>query len=604
VTTTAVTDAEAPPAAEPPSPPSTGLGPGTPRSPLGMFAAVLVFLATTAYSPVVNYQSWTPKAALLPLVLAVGAPLLVSARRGVWARTATAGLALVVVAAVSTLFAVNHTVAVFGLYGWGTGLLFVAALPAAWAIGNRLDPRGRADVRWALVAGVVANVVVGVLELRLDLDFARLTLVEGRPTGLLGGSVPFSQVMAAGAALAAAAFAVRRAWTLAFVVAVAVGVQIGGGRFALAVLVVAAVWVLVRQGVRPGVVFAALAVAGLLLGAAASHGTGSASASARVAGEGSSGVRTRLENWKVAAGAVADRPVLGVGPGGYSIAVGPRRTLELARSEGSERLFADGHNLVVEYATTTGIAGLAAFAAFAGLALWPARGWAGGAALALLAMHGVEPQHVMLTPLVFLLAGVGTPPGAAMGSVIAVAGRRVTAGLVARAAIVVVGVAMAAVLLFADFELHQSDLDFTIGQARTGMRLLPRWKEPPALQARNYLYYAIVKDDPALYERSRRWRLEGVRREPTDSQSWTKLADVELRLLQLEPAERHFHAALRANPQSVTARIGLAQVLMAGDRPADAVDVLQEAMLRRPGGRNREIVDQLLTEARRLQANA
>ena len=603
VTTTAVAEPAGPPGTDPPGPPGDADATAEPRTPLGLFAAVLTLLMTIAYSPVVNYQSWTPKAALVPFVLAVGLPCLWANRRGPWRQAALAGMALVLVAALAALFAVNHTTAVFGLYGWGTGLVFVAALPSAWAIGTRLDDRARADVRLALVAGIVANVAVAVAELRFDLEFARLTLVEGRPPGFMGGSVPFTQLVAAGVGLAAASFSLSRRqwWTLALVPVVGVGVEVAGGRFGYAVLVAAVVWVAVRHRLRAAAVFAALAAVGLLLGGVAGRGTEAKSASSRIAGSGTSGVGTRIENWKVAADAFTSRPILGTGPGTYAAATGARRTLKLARLEGADRLYADAHNVVVEYATTTGIAGLAAFLAFGWFALRPARGWAAGAALALAAMHAVEPQQVALTPLLFLLAGVASPPIVLSTMRVVLPGRRLGARVARGTSLLVAAVASGS-LLFGDYQLRQSDLDFTIGQARSGMRALPRWKDPADLLARNYLYHAIVEDDPALYEQSRRWRLEGAQREPTNSEAWSKLADVELRLLRLEPAEAHFHRALRTNPQSVIARIGLAQVLLASNNAEAAIDVLEEAKLRQPGGQNLVAVDELLTQARRRAA--
>jgi len=601
VTTTAVADPAGPPGTDPPGPPGDASATAEPRTPLGLFAAVLTLLMTIAYSPVLNYQSWTPKAALVPLVLAVGLPCLWANRRGASRQAAIAGMALVLVAALSALFAVNHTTAVFGLYGWGTGLLFVAALPAAWAIGTRLDERARRDVRRALVAGIVANVAIAVLELRLDLEFARLTLVEERPPGLMGGSVSFTQLVATGVGLAAASFSLSRRWTLALVPVVGVGVEVAGGRFGYAVLAAAVVWVAVRHRLRVAAVFAALAVVGLMVGGAAGRDTSGKSASSRIAGSGTSGLSTRIENWKVAADAFTSRPILGTGPGTYAAATGSRRTLKLAKLEGPDRLFADAHNLVVEYATTTGIAGLAAFLAFGWLALRPARGWAAGGALALAAMHAVEPQQIALTPLLFLLAGVAAPPLVLTTMRVVLPGRSAD-GRVGRGALLVAAAAASGVLLFADFQLHQSDLDFTLSQSRTGARLLPRWKDPAALMARNYLYRGISERRRADFFTSERWRQEAVAREPTDAQAWSNLGELRLRLSQfdrreLDAAEVAFDRALVANPQSVVARIGLAQVYLTRGDGAAARRVLQAALEREPEGRNRTIVLDLLAQA-------
>jgi hypothetical protein len=118
----------------------------------------------------------------------------------------------------------------------------------------------------------------------------------------------------------------------------------------------------------------------------------------------------RLTVWRVMSEAALDRPVLGWGPGsaqsGYLAAASSQDLRDAGRQ------WYDAHDLFIETAVTTGLLGLAALIALVTmLAVRAVRGsrdraWAFGAAAGLAAYSLVEPIGLVLTPLLFLFAGV------------------------------------------------------------------------------------------------------------------------------------------------------------------------------------------------------
>ena len=118
----------------------------------------------------------------------------------------------------------------------------------------------------------------------------------------------------------------------------------------------------------------------------------------------------RLVLWQVSARAWLDRPILGWGSGAtlsaYLHEASPAEVAESGRG------WEDAHNLVLEAAVSTGIFGALALLALLGSAALrslrspPAEAWAMGVAAGLGAYSLVEPLNLVLTPLLFLAAGV------------------------------------------------------------------------------------------------------------------------------------------------------------------------------------------------------
>ena len=138
-------------------------------------------------------------------------------------------------------------------------------------------------------------------------------------------------------------------------------------------------------------------------------------------------------------------PLLGTGPGQFRAATSRLRTVAIARAETPDRLYVDAHNLVVEFATTTGLLGLAALLAWLLLASRRASGPLLGFALAVLAAHLLEPQSVRTTPMALLALG-------AAGPTLAIAPLR-RVGRAATAMLAALALAGGARLLAGDFHL-------------------------------------------------------------------------------------------------------------------------------------------------------
>ena len=537
-----------------------------------MFAGAFALLLPLLFSTVVLGTFWSPRYALLAVEAAVGLPVLLALLRSDGRRAAVAALAFAGWAILSFAWAPNRTLAFWGSFLWGTGALFVLALVGCWAVGVAAGPRATAWVEKALLVGAGANAVVAVLQMTTDLSSFQLWRVDGRSSGFWGNPVYLSGFLVGAVWLVVPRIRARPAMWGAFTVLLATALQVAGGRFAAALLAAAVAGAWRIAGGRTAALLALCLGTGLLLGAGLARQHDGVSVSSRASVAPASGVRPRLETWASARHAVAERPLLGHGPGRYRAATARFRTLSLAREEGPDRLYADAHNLVVEYGVTTGLPGLALFLAWTGLAIRRA-GWGAplaGFALLVLAMHLVEPQNVGLTPLAFLALGAAAPLAAAPRSLVPI-------GL--RGAAIAAGAALAGVILLGTYHLEQSRLDFRIDDARRARRLLPPWPEVRDQTARIYTFRGKSERAPALLVPAREWRWAAVAADPDDPTWWNDLAEAELNAQLTRPAARHFREALRRNPWSARAMNGLGRIELVEGRP-DRADHLFRRSLR------------------------
>src|SRR5438552_1057106 len=163
--------------------------PGVARSRISLGAGAVGLLLPVVFSPSVSAPTWTPRAALLLLVIAVGLPRLAVLLGGPARPAALAAVAFLAVGAVSAALAGTPALAVFGLYGWGTGLLFIAALVAAWALGAPAGGKGPRSIEGALLVAVGINVAVTLVQGAFDLRAEPFSRYQGRAAGLLGNPV-------------------------------------------------------------------------------------------------------------------------------------------------------------------------------------------------------------------------------------------------------------------------------------------------------------------------------------------------------------------------------------------------------------------------------
>jgi hypothetical protein len=343
-------------------------------------------------------------------------------------------------------------------------------------------------------------------------------------------------------------------------------VQLSGGRIGLVLLGLVVVLALVRAGWRTTVIVVALGALGVGLASVAyPSDTGAAS---RLAGSSSSSVLGRVDRWRMALPAVADRPLLGIGPGLYRRGTSPHDTVAAARAFGADTLYQDGHNFVVEYAVTVGLVGLALLLTWIVLAALGARGelaWFaafGGVSLLL------QPQFVGLTPVLALALGAAAAPRAAPdpGSTRARAG--VTTARVIGVVGVVAGLAVSVVLVRGDVQFDRAASDRRPATARRAMQELAPWTDPSEFLARVEL--ARVPTDPDASDRALRAARVAVDRDRSAPGSWLLVGQIEVQRRHPARAAHAYGQALRWNPQSTTALLALARI--ADDR-GDAAEV-------------------------------
>lgn len=530
--------------------------------PSAMFAGSVALLLPLFTHPSVLLSPFSLRYAALAIVIAVGGVLLANLVRSSARTPAIVALGLAGWALLSATLSPQPAMSLWGMFGLGTGALFVCALAASWAVGLTSGEGGRALVERGLLAGAIVNAAVAVLQTLLDLTAFDLPLYEhNRAPGLLGNPVFLGALLAA--ALWLVLHRLARSWRWGSVVLLfGAALQLSGSRFSLALAVLALPAALLSKTLpwKPTLAAAAALLVGVVGGTLVADQRGALSGTQRAFSQPvySGGLSNRIETWRTAPAAIAERPIVGWGPNRYSQATSPRRTL--AVSEGRpETLYTDAHNLVVEYAVTTGVPGLALLIALVVLSLRRARlaSPLTGFALLALAGHLLQPQNVALTPLTFLALGAGMvgvclppPPPRVM---VALAGA--------------LGLAAAATGVYGVYLLEQTRLDFTTRPAERASDILPPWPEPRGILGNITAFHGISRGgDAATLARSRAFLLEAAQRDPADPALWNSLAEAELRDGLDVEAGRHFGLALQRNPWSVRALNGLGQIaLNAGD---------------------------------------
>ncbi|MHB1488011.1 MAG: O-antigen ligase family protein [Acidimicrobiales bacterium] len=522
-------------------------------TPVGLFGAAIAALLPIMVSPALDQTYWSLRDAFIPVIAGVGLTSLVALYAGPHRRVALMATAFGLWAVISALASPEPTVAFWGVYTVGTGCIFVVALIGCWAMGASVGSRGRGLVEKALLFAVLANTAMALLQVIIPHGLGILALFQGRSDGFMGNPVYLSQLLAGGWWLVGARFARRRLAWAGPALAVAAAIQVSGSRFALGLLVVAAVAGVFAFGRRAGLTLAALALVGLLAGSALAHLNGAVTSSARAGTDASSGIKPRVESWWSARHAVANRPLLGEGPGTYLAATTPYHPLGMAQTEGPDRLFADAHDIVVEYTVTTGIPGIILLVAWFVLMVRRTR-WRqplAGFALLVLAMHLAEPQMVATTPLAFLALGAAMalrepPKPVVKAPVRAILG----AGAVATGVFLIVG----------SVQLKQAQLSENPAQARAAIRDLPAWYQPREQLASDYLFLADTHNDPSYRVRAEREYLRAIAVDPAEPNLWVALAGIESKAGHLRQAARYDRQALVKNPWSLLGLQALATI--------------------------------------------
>ena len=482
------------------------------------------------------HQFWAPKAGVCLLLVGPGLVALAGLVRA-GSRPAVLAALFLGLATVSTVTSGSVVVALTGAPNWGTGLLFVAAVAGAWALGAAATDERRRQVLLAVVAAAVVNAVVAWLQAR-NLVTPALESPQ-RSFGLMGNPVHLGALAAGAVWLVGERFGRGRgrAGWLAALVVVAGAAQLSGGRAAVGLAVAGAGLATVRAGVRRGAAIVVATVAALSL-APAWADAGAVSGSSRALGsEATAQVDLRWTVWGIALDAALERPVQGWGPGRFQAATSPRTTATM--SEGGVSIWKDAHNWVVEYAVTTGFVGLGLLGAWLATAGAYSRGPLAVFAALLGLFLLVEPQSVAVTPLALLALGAAArepapvpPPGRAWP--------------LTAAAGVAVGAAAAGSLLAGEAFLRQGQLDTSVRPYERGAALLPPWADISRLGGRIQSYAALRS--PPLQRRALAFARDATRRDPDDPLTWTYLGQLELAWGSDDGARRALARARERNP--------------------------------------------------------
>ena len=545
------------------------------RTDASFVLGALTLLLLVGYSTNLAAGFWSPRAAGVLVLAAAGLPVLVrlALTPSSLRRPATAAAAFVAWAVLSTALSPRPLLALLGRYNQGTGLLFVAGLAGAWALGSTASERARLTIERAVLVGALVNGAVAVLQTAVDLNALHWDLVDNRAPGLLGNPVHLGAISAGAIALIVPRLAGRpRQWAPALAL-VAAAVQLSGARAALVVAVVVTVGscIALRLPTMTTTIACGALVAGVLAGTIVAAAAGTASASARTSTGADGGMSARVDTWVAARHSTARHPLLGVGPGRFQAATSRDRTLAIARAEGPEKVFTDGHNLVVEYAVTIGLPGAAALVAWLVLAALLGRGPRLLFALAVLAVGLVEPQSVVTTPVALLLLGAAGPA--------LLSARRGTGERSVTGAFVAVALAAGGLLLIGDFHLDQARLDSSVGHARAAERLLPPWPEPASRLSFVYVYRGELTRAERDRAEALRWRTEAVRRDTDNPGLWNDLGDAKAKAGDDTGAQTAYRRALARDPWSIRALNGLGRLAAASGDSAGARSYFRRSLL-------------------------
>lgn len=538
---------------------------------VGLFAAGIALIWPLAYSPALYSPVWAPKFAIVIVVAAAGIPLMLRER----SRAGVAATAFLAVATVATLLSDSPLMSLVGLWNWGTGWLLIASLVGAWAIGRALSEHDRSLVEKALLTSTVLIAVVALLQMTVNLTSLGLPLVFGRSTALQGNPVYLGGVLIFGLVLSAWRVACRDYRWIPGVVLIAAALAVAQGRVSLLVACLTPLALLRARGARPALVVALAVGTGWMAGLGvtlvsdvpnAPGRTDRASAEVAVGTyTAREGLAPRLRTWATAWPAIKERPLIGAGPGRFWAATIRHRTLAMTRFQPTQ-YYTDPHNFLVEFATTTGILGLAALLAWLGVAGRGAGGPLGLAAGMLLLMHLLQPLSAVVTPLAMLALGASTARRAVPGShrLQSSAGRRrlptiTLVSRVAQIAGVMIGILGAAVFLRGQLALRHAYLTFDPRASALADRYLQAWPEA-AEQRAVVAASAVDRNLEPDWDVVRRHLREATRRDPADPRVWARLGDFEQSRRNVEAAKAAYTRAQKVEPWSLRATKGLAEV--------------------------------------------
>jgi hypothetical protein len=245
------------------------------------------------------------------------------------------------------------------------------------------------------------------------------------------------------------------------------------------------------------------------------------------------------------------------------------------------RVVADGHDIFVEVAVTTGLLGLACFLVWLfGTARSAARCGFLGFAGAMVAVELVEPLNLAILPLAFLALGAATAvrlkpevvPGATVGQLAVPPAHHVTSrGVVVSSRIVTVVALVLALLLGATMVTGDAYMfrgtnfrpgqPFNLAAAKDANRLLPYWPDP-ALEIAQIEVFDSLNEPSASSDLvdARQWTAVAVNRDSDNPELWTQLAVADIDLKAYGLARIEYYRALSCDKWFTQALQGLGQL--------------------------------------------
>lgn len=378
---------------------------------------VIALLIPVAYVDAFFVPSWTPRMALLLVVLPLGTlHLLRQARtKDTAARSA---ICFLLACTSATIISGAPLWNVRGGFARESSLVFVGGFFALWALTRTVSVSGREFIVRASIAGLALSGLVGVAQLVAQPTDGFLQMIGNRPSGLSVNPVYFGALMAGAGAIAA------RAWTRdrvgPAVGAVAVGsfaglVNLSGSRgaalaFVLAIVFVAATATERVQGAKAAVA-AILGVALTSVSSPLSSGrdTLDRTTESDVAARGLDG---RSQIWRYGIEAFIERPLRGHGFGQFRAATQRHFEPDFVRrflTDSRTDAWPDAHNVVIQYAVVGGVIGVTALVVFVLVAVKTARGATAIAAAVIGFTWLLQPATLATLPIAALWLGAAMP---------------------------------------------------------------------------------------------------------------------------------------------------------------------------------------------------
>jgi O-antigen ligase len=517
---------------------------------LGINATEALILTVAAFSlvaylPFFQFENWTPRVALMCLVVPIGLIQVAGAS----ARRDSASILAVAVAAWAIFGATltGSRAALIGSVGADLSTLLVCGYLAFWALGRGLSIPGRSLLVEVVVWGSSLSGLVGFAQIALQVDSGPFALYFGRAFGLMIHPVYFGALCSMGLVGIVARGGPMKPKLAFLYPTIATGCILSGSRAALGALALCILGLVLARRNRTTLLHSAAALGALLFGEIVGRVfSPSGSAISRVA---DSGFANRVDAWRYGVAATMDRPFTGWGFGRFSPAVQGRFDVDFVRSaalDDASQIWFDAHNVIVAIAVATGLIGLGLFLAWVLVSLKGAQGTLLWMCVPIALHWMVEPVSLAVAPIALLVLGASyVPANVAAGEEVsepedAIAPRYRRLGYAGA----VLGVVAAAYLVTADLRFKRELDDFDAPGAASASR----WygNDPVVMDMVAQVF--SLNDNEA---ESLKWRIRVTEAQPDRPYWWTRLAAAQVAQGELDQAFASVDTAYSLRPVSL-----------------------------------------------------